>query len=32
VQQLSERWGLVRASDGPTRVWAQLHCGRQPTD
>ncbi len=27
VQTLSERWGLVRAADGPTRVWAQLKCG-----
>ena len=26
VQSLSERWGLVRAADGPTRVWAQLRC------
>jgi anti-sigma regulatory factor (Ser/Thr protein kinase) len=24
VQMLSERWGVVRAADGPTRVWAQL--------
>jgi anti-sigma regulatory factor (Ser/Thr protein kinase) len=24
VESLSERWGLVRAADGPTRVWAQL--------
>ena len=24
VQMLSERWGIVRADDGPTRVWAQL--------
>jgi anti-sigma regulatory factor (Ser/Thr protein kinase) len=24
VRLLSERWGVVRASDGPTRVWAQL--------
>ena len=26
VQTLSERWGLVRGPDGPTRVWAQLRC------
>ena len=26
VQKLSERWGLVRGADGPTRVWAQLEC------
>jgi anti-sigma regulatory factor (Ser/Thr protein kinase) len=24
VQTLSERWGVVRAAGGPTRVWAQL--------
>jgi anti-sigma regulatory factor (Ser/Thr protein kinase) len=24
VQLLSERWGVVRAGEGPTRVWAQL--------
>jgi anti-sigma regulatory factor (Ser/Thr protein kinase) len=24
VQMLSERWGVVRVADGPTRVWAQL--------
>jgi anti-sigma regulatory factor (Ser/Thr protein kinase) len=24
VQMLSERWGVVRATEGPTRVWAQL--------
>ena len=24
VQMLSERWGVVRAAEGPTRVWAQL--------
>jgi hypothetical protein len=24
VQALSERWGVVRAAGGPTRVWAQL--------
>lgn len=28
VQSLSERWGLVRAAEGPTRVWAQLQCSR----
>ena len=27
VQRISERWGLVRAAHGPTRVWAQLECG-----
>ena len=27
VQTVSERWGLVRAADGPTRVWAQMECG-----
>jgi anti-sigma regulatory factor (Ser/Thr protein kinase) len=26
VQMLSERWGVVRAGEGPTRVWAQLSC------
>ena len=26
VQMLSERWGVVRAAEGPTRVWAQLSC------
>ena len=26
VRMLSERWGVVRAADGPTRVWAQLPC------
>ena len=26
VQMLSERWGVVRAANGPTRVWAQLPC------
>ena len=32
VQTLSERWGLVRAAEGPTRVWAQVKChaGRAP--
>ncbi len=30
VQAVSERWGLVRAADGPTRVWAQLECGAAP--
>ena len=24
VRMLSERWGVVRATEGPTRVWAQL--------
>jgi serine/threonine-protein kinase RsbW len=28
VQMLSERWGVVRGTDGPTRVWAQLSCAR----
>jgi hypothetical protein len=26
VQMLSEHWGVVRATGGPTRVWAQLSC------
>ena len=26
VDTLSERWGVVRDADGPTRVWAQLSC------
>jgi hypothetical protein len=26
VQLLSQRWGVVRTADGPTRVWAQLSC------
>jgi len=26
VQRLSERWGVVRDVEGPTRVWAQLSC------
>jgi anti-sigma regulatory factor (Ser/Thr protein kinase) len=30
VQRISERWGLVRAARGPTRVWAQLECGPAP--
>ena len=30
VQSLSERWGLVRAAGGPTRVWAQLRCQGGP--
>lgn len=30
VQTLSTRWGVVRASGGPTRVWAQLACGTAP--
>ena len=29
VQMLSERWGVLRAPGGPTRVWAQLPCGRE---
>jgi serine/threonine-protein kinase RsbW len=24
VQMLSQRWGVIRLPDGPTRVWAQL--------
>jgi anti-sigma regulatory factor (Ser/Thr protein kinase) len=28
VQMLSERWGVIRPPGGPTRVWAQLPCGR----
>jgi hypothetical protein len=24
VAALSERWGVVRSAEGPTRVWAQL--------
>ena len=24
VQALSERWGIVRAAEGPTCVWVQL--------
>lgn len=28
VQMLSERWGVIRAPEGPTRVWAQLPCAR----
>jgi len=31
VQTLSERWGVVRAAEGPTRVWAQLSCGGPAT-
>jgi anti-sigma regulatory factor (Ser/Thr protein kinase) len=31
VQILSERWGVVRATGGPTRVWAQLACGIGPS-
>jgi hypothetical protein len=27
VQMLSERWGLERAREGGTRVWAQLSRG-----
>ena len=30
VQSLSERWGLARAADGPTQVWAQLQCRAAP--
>lgn len=26
VEMLSEHWGVVRGTDGPTRVWAQLSC------
>jgi serine/threonine-protein kinase RsbW len=26
IEALSERWGVVRAAGGPTRVWAQLPC------
>ena len=26
VATLSERWGVVRAAQGPTRVWAQVRC------
>jgi anti-sigma regulatory factor (Ser/Thr protein kinase) len=26
VEQLSLRWGVIRAPGGPTRVWAQLPC------
>jgi hypothetical protein len=29
VEALSERWGVVRANGGPTRVWAQLACADQ---
>jgi anti-sigma regulatory factor (Ser/Thr protein kinase) len=28
VQRLSQRWGVIRPPDGPTRVWAQLPCRR----
>ena len=28
VQMLSDRWGVVRAAGGPTRVWVQLPCER----
>ena len=31
VQSLSERWGLAREADGPTRVWAQLNCRAAPS-
>ena len=30
VQALSERWGLVRTAEGPTRVWAQVKCRAAP--
>lgn len=30
VQMLSQRWGVIRPPDGPTRVWAQLSCARAP--
>jgi anti-sigma regulatory factor (Ser/Thr protein kinase) len=29
VQTLSERWGVVQAVEGPTRVWAQLSCSAE---
>jgi anti-sigma regulatory factor (Ser/Thr protein kinase) len=32
VQALSERWGVVRAAGGPTRVWAQLPCAAPLAD
>jgi anti-sigma regulatory factor (Ser/Thr protein kinase) len=32
VQMLSERWGVVRATEGPTRVWAQLSCAPAVSD
>jgi serine/threonine-protein kinase RsbW len=28
VQMLSRHWGVVRATGGPTRVWAELSCIR----
>jgi hypothetical protein len=28
VQMLSQRWGVIRPPEGPTRVWAQLSCVR----
>lgn len=28
VESLSERWGVIRGSGGPTRVWAQVSSGR----
>jgi anti-sigma regulatory factor (Ser/Thr protein kinase) len=28
VQMLSQRWGVIRPPDGPTRVWVQLSCAR----
>jgi anti-sigma regulatory factor (Ser/Thr protein kinase) len=32
VQMLSQRWGVVRAAGGPTRVWAQLSCAPSADD
>ena len=32
VQLLSQRWGVVRATAGPTRVWAQLSCAPTVSD
>jgi serine/threonine-protein kinase RsbW len=32
VGALTERWGVVRAVGGPTRVWAQLPCADAPAD
>jgi anti-sigma regulatory factor (Ser/Thr protein kinase) len=32
VQMLSERWGVVRAGEGPTRVWAQFSCAPTAAD
>jgi anti-sigma regulatory factor (Ser/Thr protein kinase) len=28
VETLSQRWGVIRGPDGPTRVWALLPCAR----